>query len=272
MRQPRKPPSRDSRAESNNPPAQASRGIFIRMLGPVLQAFRGFVQWLNNYGPAWTTAAATIAIACLTVSLATDSSRQSTAIKGQLDEMRLAQRAWIGAGAPTFTNPSSSTEPLNVTLQYRNFGRQPASDFAFYYSTATPAISESALTDVTKLSFWKDKRSFTPEQTCDEAKKTPWRSITYPDPAAYTISVGPKKDTTFIVNGKDTPIENIISLITEKRVLYVIYGCFIYTTFGNVEHTNWCVMLDPLKDNGNDISRWGFSFCPSGNYPTEEKK
>src|SRR5271170_4885001 len=85
-------------------------------------------------------AIATVVIAWLTWSLAVDSSRQAgiadgqldamrtqqTIMQGQLDAMKQESRAWVGPSKIYFVDPNNNEEPLKVLIEYRNFGRTPA--------------------------------------------------------------------------------------------------------------------------------------------------
>lgn len=81
-------------------------------------------RWPDNHD-GLITALATIVIAYLTYSLANDSARQADisqgtlkAIEGQLDTMRLDQRAWIGG-------PDASYKDGIATFVFTNTGKTP---------------------------------------------------------------------------------------------------------------------------------------------------
>jgi len=100
---------------------------------------------------------------------------------------------------------------------------------------------------------------------CEQAKSKHNNIISYPSSIKYSIQVGAREDAILQINGAKATAKEVLDLIIGKRILYVVYGCFSYTTEGKQEFTNWCVMRDPFRPTGD------FTFCPYGNYPSEEK-
>ena len=100
--------------------------------------------------------------------------------------------------------------------------------------------------------------------------------IVYPSTNAYPLTVGITKDTPVKTEGgygKDIiPVNRIVDAIVNRTLLYIVFGCFTYTTFRNTEFTMFCVMLDPRFNNDADISKWQFSVCPYGNEEKEQTK
>jgi uncharacterized membrane protein len=65
----------------------------------------------------------------------------------QLAVMQQESRAWLGVGSSEFTDISSVTQPLLVTVDYGNFGHQPATDVSSYSDSAFPTITREDTRD-----------------------------------------------------------------------------------------------------------------------------
>jgi hypothetical protein len=131
---------------------------------------------------------------------------------------------------------------------------------------AKAPVDSQAGDNYSKLPFWTDEKSFNPKMMCEKAKKLHNYNVSYPGSIRYTIQVGMKEGAVVQINGVNASVKEIADLVANKKLLYVVYGCFYYSTAGKKEYTNWCVLLDPIKVNSE------FSYCPYGNYPSEGKK
>ena len=191
------------------------------------------------------------------------------ATSGQLDVMKQEGRAWVGPVGISWVNPSSGDEPLKGKLLYRNFGRQPATHFYSVSAARLPPINTTVLTDIVALPFWKDKAQFDPDAQCDATQYKLAELTVYPSDITFSMDVGIRNEFQLTVGAKAgsarIPVSAALNGIKSKHMLFVVFGCFTYTTFGEIAFTTWCAMLTPPAGDNDDIATWPFVFCPYGN-------
>jgi hypothetical protein len=121
-------PERQSIAKANK---QQSEGLFCKW---VLHPLAFAIRWLDEHGGA-VTAAATVAIACLTYYLAHDSRRQADSANGQLgvmkrqlDAMQAQTRPWLKGEFKLVKLSKGENGTLNAEIDVRfvNIGNYPA--------------------------------------------------------------------------------------------------------------------------------------------------
>ena len=156
-----------------------------------------------------------------------DSSEQWVVMNGQLDIMKEAGRAWVGPTGAYLTDKSSADQPLKVTLNYGNWGRAPAIDVAYYSSAAFPTIDgQSDADNNSSLPFWTDAERFNTALVCQKASESNNRLTVFPSAITYSTNVGMTKESAPTINGVQASANQIVTLIANKRILYVVYGCF----------------------------------------------
>ena len=192
---------------------------------------------------------------------ALDSAEQRDVMQGQLNAMEQEGRAWVGPSKVYLEDPNSNEEPLKVITEYRNFGRTPATHVQHHGGAILPPITVKNA--IKQLHFWNDKAKFNPSSLCGIDTNSVSDFTAYPSNFDYTTDVGVEKNTVLTnkINNAPIPIEDIISQIRTNQILYVVFGCFTYTTFEATISKTWCAFLNP--DAGESpLSKRHFVFCP----------
>jgi hypothetical protein len=200
--------------------------------------------------------------------------RQSISTSNQLDIMKQEGQAMVGPTGIALINTSSVDEPLKARLAYRNFGRQPATNFYSVSTARLPRLGATTQTDIAGLPFWNEKAQFDPDSLCGSEQYKIGETTVYPSDLIFTIDVGIRNGSPvtsdYSPTGAVTATSTVFDDVRNKRILYVIIGCFTYSTFDELAFSTWCAMLVP--GDGNDISKWPFVFCPFGNETKMKKK
>jgi hypothetical protein len=205
-------------------------------------------------------AAAGVGLHAITVS-SRDAREQVTAIRDQLNEMKEEGRAWIGPSSAALVAKDRG-EPLSVSLDYRNFGRQPAT-FVRRMSTGSFLAMDPLAKRVEDLSGWKDPNVFNPRAQCETTSS---HVTVYPGDVPLVFEGGVSKEAQLKTDkGQSAASQSLLDGVTQKRELYVFYGCFTYIAGAKYEYTTFCLMLAPPPSSSTDLSTWMLVFCPYGN-------
>jgi hypothetical protein len=186
---------------------------------------------------------------------------QLKAMSGQLNEMQQEGRPWIGPVSMAHV----PAEPLRIEIDYRNFGRQPATFVRNAGRWTWLGINpRGARTE--DLSGWKDPKVFNPRASCET--RSPHTTV-YPGDRTLAIELGAARDSQIKDgNGQSVSYEALNDGIAHGQGVYIVFGCFTYIVGGKGEFTTFCFMLDPtINNNSNktDLSGWQLAFCPYGN-------
>jgi hypothetical protein len=202
--------------------------------------------------------AAAVGIAAINSS-SRDSREQLRAIRGQLDEMQLEGRAWVGPAGALLASKDAN-EPLKVTLSFRNYGRQPAT---FVRSGGVIGyIFTEAGVQIQDFSAWKNPTLFHPQSTCQN--KSSYQTI-YPGDSVYSTDETPGASPLMGDDGRIVSVQRFRELVALRQRVLLIYGCFTYVTEGKNMFTTFCLLLDPGSSQNSDINTWQFKYCPYGN-------
>lgn len=186
---------------------------------------------------------------------------QLQAMSGQLDEMRQEGRPWIGPASAALV-PKDRGEPLRVSIGYRNFGRQPAT-FVRYMSTGSFLAMDPLGKPIEDLSGWKEPKVFNPLAQCETTSSY---VTVYPGDVPLAFEGGVSKNFQLAAEkGQNVSFQSLLDGVTQKRELYVFYGCFTYMAGVKYEFTTFCLVLDPATSSNTDLSTWKLAFCPHGN-------
>jgi hypothetical protein len=184
---------------------------------------------------------------------------QLKAMSGQLDEMQQEGRPWIGPVSMAHV----PKEPLKIEIDYRNFGRRPAT-FVRNASTWSWLGINPPGARTEDLSGWKDPKVFNPRASCETSSP---HTTVYPGDGTLATQEGASRDSQIKdESGQNVSYQTLLDGITHEKSVYVVFGCFTYIVGGKGEFTTFCFMLDPtINDNNADPSTWRLAFCPYGN-------
>ena len=142
----------------------------------------------------------------------------------QRDNVELSQRAWIGPFDAKVA-PLALDQPVKVTVEYRNSGRQPAQMLQFVFQRR---FSEQDYINIkTGFKFVLDAQT-----TCKNS-----------DIYDLSQTVFPTEQSTFYNSFSDSGAQGLPNTFKADQALIdgkqvdVVVGCFIYRTFGKVRHT-----------------------------------
>jgi hypothetical protein len=166
----------------------------------------------------------------------------------------VSQRAWVAITGFAFADlMTASANPLKVRITYQNVGREPARNVRSRVRTSyipEAPIPSSVWGD---LPIWHTDETFRPKAICDDISLSTISIVLYP--------------TTASVNNLYTSDEIVNKLsvddVKDRSNIYIVKGCFSYTSLDRVRYTSYCAYLSPL--DGKDISQWLFAACPIGN-------
>lgn len=108
----------------------------------------GLIDWIDAHN-GLMTALATVAIACLTWFISSDSHDQLDAVRGQqavmqsqLDEIKLEQRPWVAISATL--KPIEIGKPIVIQIAFSNVGHKPAFNMISWgnYTVTLPGATE----------------------------------------------------------------------------------------------------------------------------------
>lgn len=165
------------------------------------------------------------------------------AILQQVEEMRRAygplndqaaatkasQRAWIAPVAFSLANANDPVDPLKALAVYQNVGREPAkhtlfaAGYGFMDAGAEPAYKWK------DLPSW-DAKELTPDAVCSIITWKSPSSVAYPSSTYnYTVEIG---TTEAPAGGVSRVKPEYIDAVKNKKLIYVVHGCFTYETLG----------------------------------------
>lgn len=247
----------------------------------VLSSIHFTIDWLDEHGGAMN-AGATIIIALLTWSLTQDLHRQADAahdqfliMKGQLDEMKssseqveraiaaanrqakaaeeaakiagdsvvLAQRAWVGPENASITAEPKLGVPVEITVQYKNTGHQPAQ----FFTTKSDLFLASDEEDKNGAVNKKLDAFF---DACKHETAMVGAGVVYPTSGFDNYKVSQKTTDNFVDE----------ALVSGTKML-VVEGCFTYWTISEAKHAYFCYFYKKGTTNINNLN-----ICARGHF------
>lgn len=158
-------------------------------------------------------------------------------------------RAWIVPLGVRFDGEPKAGLNVRLKIAYENIGKEPAINVIHIanWTGKTFPVTVDALGMPyidTPNTHWPPH--FSCESFSNASKNT--RAI-YP---------GTKyEDIRYIFNGPPLP-----QTVVDGRESFLVYGCFVYSTFGKERSSPYCYYLQPKR--GEPIVKWTFEACPGG--------
>ena len=168
-------------------------------------------------------------------------SAMSEYAKATRDAFAASQRAWVGPRNVRSDKSPTLHEPFEVTIEYQNSGRDPATE---------------TIKDVDIFADIDDGDAKATRRVNDfiSACKIMWKpqlaNVVYPNSG---LGVGYNANT--VLKGEDVDEETVAG----NKNIYVS-GCFVYKTFGNIHRSWFCYYF---KNGQTKPSNW--SICQTGN-------
>jgi hypothetical protein len=166
-------------------------------------------------------------------------SEQLAAMQNQLNEMRAAERAWVGPYDASIAAEPALGEDLPIVVQYRVSGRLPASSLT---SSVDAIVSEDNAGLLATISRKTDE--------CLAGNLKPGQ-LAYPTTGPWE---GYEASTTLT---KD----KISQAVIDGTAVIVVIGCFTYESLSNVHHSAFC--YDYKKSERTNIQH--LDVCSVGN-------
>lgn len=155
------------------------------------------------------------AIVVFTFCLAWVSWGQWTVMQGQLDEIRLAQRAWVGPKQMKMVT-FDVNKPITVQIVFSNSGKTPGRNFAprTFIHVSQGLMNEADMTDIKKR---------------------------FPSPPPATAVLFPNFEQTSTISTSNVLTEEIIALIKQQKLFVHVFGYASYRDIFDKEHlTKFC--------------------------------
>ena len=228
-------------------------------------------RFLESHNGA-VTAAATVAIGCLTYSLAQDSRRQAESVEGQLKIMRdqlsemksgseqveraisasarqaaaaeYANRAWIAVGTVDIEGAWEKGKDATVKIIFVNTGREAATSIRNH-----PKIFKIPVTSAFK--FGETKFYAGKNATCDSVFNEDGGILAFPDPRRENYARA-------TVGG-----ELLDEAFFAGEYAIILQGCISYLSSGTIKLTAYCFMVGKGNEHASAMkSPW----CEDGNF------
>lgn len=235
------------------------------------QKIRRFIAIIDEHD-GFVTALATAAIAYLTWSLATDSSRQAESAQGQFKVMREqlkemkssseqveraigaanrqaaaaedANRAWIAVGTAEIDGPWEQGKATKVKIEFVNSGREVATSVLNHVRAMPVPISKDFV-------FGETRVTAGPNPECDGVYNVQGGSLAFPDSRRDSWTEAPLK------------ASDMSADVFSGAAVLVLQGCYSYLS-GNVQKwTGYCFVVG-TKDK--HITAQSSPWCFDGNF------
>lgn len=154
-------------------------------------------------------------------------------IKGQLDEMRISSRAWVGPSITTFETLQLG-QPLKAIIQFTNTGHEPAMlmDISVHRLWSKDEwINGTAVEHLAKM-----------KSACMAAPPTFATRAVFPNAGISSYSLVYSTDKDGLSNKYLVERE-----LLDGRKMLTINGCFVYLTAGKIAHTSFCYAYEADK-------------------------
>jgi hypothetical protein len=196
--------------------------LTVIMLGATMVGvFWQVREMIHVYGPVRDQAIASQKAAEAATVAAAAATKQSENSDKALVQ---AQRAWVGPRNASIAADPAIGKPVEITIEYQNSGREPATGFFYFVEPfgMLPAEEADGTLAVKIHSYMK---------ACQDTKEWPGGSVVYPSSSGfgggYTLSI--KTTDNFIeeamINGEKT---------------IIVQGCFVYKTLEAPKHSYFC--------------------------------
>lgn len=242
-------PYTDDQAPREAPLVTVTRHLAIATIVLAVISFLGFVAAILQ----WRALIGADERASETISALRD---QGTTMRDQLAEMQNERRAWIAPVGLTFIDPNDTVYPLRVRVSYRNIGQEPAKGVRSW-------VDGGVIGDVPlpapiywdTLPGWHTYTEIKPHNICKHLDETNTHAVLYPSNTGETASLS---------TNEDQPLKRHVENIRSEHEIFIVIGCFSYTTIGQQKFGTFCFYLYPIPGI-KDLTKWQFASCPVGN-------
>jgi hypothetical protein len=159
------------------------------------------------------------------------------------ETMIASQRAWVGPINAKIDIAPVAGSPLDVVVEYRNTGKEPA--LAVFQGidsfTFTQAEDDSGITRSRIINF---------AVNCFDKQSSDGANVAYP-------ASGSSEDQITIT----VPKETIDDAVVKGTKTVVILGCFAYETSGATHHSSFCFLFKAGKTKLQNLN-----YCPAGSH------
>jgi hypothetical protein len=139
-----------------------------------------------------------------------------------------ANRAWVGPIAATMSNPVKD-QPLTITVQYQNTGREPALNVAGYHSS-----------DIYSVEDWNNGNAAKAIEdfaaVCLKFDSASDIQVVYPNTGNSSYTGTFKTNEAALNTHKYLVTDNLIA----GKEIYATQGCFSYVTLHQHHHSAFC--------------------------------
>jgi hypothetical protein len=161
-----------------------------------------------------------------------------------------SQRAWVGPRNAAFTAEPSVGKPIELTIEYVNSGREPAT--AVVSSADAFAVSEDDNSNGTLGARIEEYLN-----ACRNTNKWQGGSVVYPTTSGfgggYTLS-------------SKTNDNLVDEAVGKGEKVVIVHGCFLYLTIDPPKHTYFCYFY---KQGVTKLQN--LSICMAGHYADQER-
>jgi hypothetical protein len=157
------------------------------------------------------------------------------------ETLKLQQRAWIGPANARLANTLAEGRDIHILIDVKNFGKEPAIDFAYRNSALKGDLRDSFVEPPGETA-----RQTNPafKKKCMEISTKEPGQVIYPDGVANPLEEKIVKS--------DGLGEHMANLISGKEVLF-LHGCFVYETVHQVRHAFYCYSYQAGVSKGLDM-------------------
>jgi hypothetical protein len=176
-------------------------------------------------------------------------------IDANIESNAALSRAWMQIDQPVPPNLGGMQEPLALTMQYRNSGREPAFGVVGRAKIDEIPAPKGDNIEWNELPVWNQITDLRQEAICDGVIAKSGREVVYIDAFGGTML--------------RTEPNNKIQMdgIKNRIALLIVYGCVAYKTPSMPKgdrHSTFCWFYRP--ELGKPSDQWQVARCPIGNY------
>lgn len=160
------------------------------------------------------------------------------------DNMVAEQRAWVGPNVGSIEGTITAGTNLNITINYQNTGREPATAFIESAQAFVLTVAE----DRSGISRDKINANLA---ACLAMRPIPGAQVVYPTTGFSNNQLHVSVDKSLIDDG-----------VIKGDKIVLLVGCFTYQTVSTPHHSAFCFFYKA----GNGAGPQSLGFCPGGSY------